>query len=464
MTMNIGESLRVKSGEIAAFIGAGGKTTLMFRLGKEIAASGKVLITTTTKIYHPSVIFPNETFSGAVVVASTFADAVRELQTQWQEQNIVVLGSGQDQEQKLLGIPADWLPLLHSAFPQSLILVEADGAAGRLLKGHLPHEPAVPPAATMIVSVASLAALRRPLDAKVVHRPEIVAEFAGVEMGDLITPNILAQAVGRGARLAMEQATAARQLVWLNTGLARGQAAGDSLVEARMVARYLAPLGVLIGEGTSTQSVQELWPAETGVVGVVLAAGLSSRLNGEKLLLRWKDKALVRHSVEALLGSRLDKVLVVVGHRSEEVRRELAGLPIEVVENIEYREGIGLSVRAAVAHIVQEFGQTCRGVMFALGDQPCLSWHTVDFLVDEFMRREGAIIYPRFDEKRGNPVIFPSALYSELLQLRGDTGGQEVMNRHNDRLHGVAVDDYAVLEDIDCREDYLKLVKREYEA
>jgi len=457
--MNISESLRVKSGDVVAFIGAGGKTTLMFRLGREIASHGKVLITTTTKIYHPSVIFPGDTFPGATVLAATIEDAVAELRGRWQEQNIVVLGAGQDQEQKLLGIPSLWFSLLQSAFPHCVILVEADGAAGRLLKGYLPHEPVVPTATTLVISVASLAALRKPLDASVVHRPEIVAESAGIALGDLLTPKIVAQAVEKGVQLAQGQAPSALHLVWLNTGLAHGQAAGASLTDARMVARYLAPHRVVIGQATACRPLQEVWPPEHAVLGVVLAAGMSRRLNGEKLLLAWQGKSLVRHSVEALLGSRLDKVLVVVGHRGEEVQDSLADLPVEVVDNKDYRAGIGLSVRAAVTHVEQGIGTQCRGILFALGDQPSLRGSTVDALLGQFLAREGAIVYPLFEGKRGNPVIFPSDLYGELRLLQGDTGGQEVMSRHKERLYGVAVEDNAVIEDIDCREDYLKLVE-----
>lgn len=80
-------------------------------------------------------------------------------------------------------------------------------------------------------------------------------------------------------------------------------------------------------------------------------------------------------------------------------------------------------------------------------------------LLREFLAREGAIVYPLWAGKRGNPVVFPSDLFGELLLLQGDIGGQVVMSRHRERLYGVVVDDKAVIEDIDCREDYLKLVE-----
>lgn len=448
------ESLRVKRGDIVAFIGAGGKTTLMFRLGTELAKHGQVLITTTTKIYRPGA-----SFVGGTVLAPTLEEAVAELGERWQETDVVVLGAGEDHEQKLQGIPVAWVAEIKRAFPQCIVLVEADGAAGRLLKGHLPHEPVVPGAATLVVTVTSLAVLRKTLDATSVHRPEVVAAVAGVALGISITPLILARAVERGVQLAKGQAPLAKNIVWLNTGLGHELAAGNLLAEGRMVARYLAPQSVVIGEARSLSPVQEVWPPDHAVVGVVLAAGLSRRLNGEKLLLPWQGKALVRHSVEALLGSRLDKVVVVVGHRGEEVQDALVDLPVEVVDNKDYRAGIGLSVRAAVAHVEKGMCSQCRGILFALGDQPCLRGSTVDALLGRFLAREGAIVYPLFAGKRGNPVIFPAALYGELLLLQGDTGGQEVMSRHKERLYGVVVDDQAVIEDIDCREDYVKLVE-----
>jgi len=451
--------MRVEQGDIVAFIGAGGKTTLMFRLASELASQGPVLVTTTTKMYHPDRTFPEGTFADATILATTIEDAVAGLQAKWLDKNIVVLGAGQDHEQKLFGIPSAWVARLQSAFPQCVILVEADGAAGRLLKGHLPHEPVVPPSATLVVTVASLLALRKPLDAAVVHRPEVVAELIGAALGERLTPLVLAQVVERAVSLAKGQAPSARHLVWLNTGAMQTEAANDLLKDGRLVARYLAPLSVAIGEARAPRPVEEVWPPETAVVGVVLAAGLSSRLNGEKLLLPWQGKPLVRHSVEALLWSSLGRVLVVVGHRGEEVRNALLGLPVEVVDNREYRSGLGLSVRAALAHIESDITSPRCGVLFALGDQPGLRWSTVDTLLSEYWSQERAIVYPLFDGRRGNPVIFPPDLYGELRLLQGDTGGKEVMSRHSERLFGVAVDDKAVIEDVDCREDYVKLVE-----
>ncbi|MBT9153010.1 MAG: hypothetical protein DDT35_01237 [Firmicutes bacterium] len=98
-------------------------------------------------------------------------------------------------------------------------------------------------------------------------------------------------------------------------------------------------------------------------------------------------------------------------------------------------------------------------MLFALGDQPRLAPATIDILVQTFCAHPSQIIYPTYEGKRGNPVIFPAELLGDFLSLGADQGGREIMKRYRQRLCGVEVADDAVLNDIDTPADYEQLLK-----
>ena len=164
--MELAKALDVRKG-VTAIIGAGGKTTLLLALARELAQAARVIVTTTTHIYPPD-DFP----------------CLAEL--------------------------ADY------------VLVEADGAHGRPAKAHADYEPVVPPEANQTILVFGLSALGQPIRA-CVHRPAIFAARCGVSEDDLLTPELAATFINDETphtRVLLNQADTAERLA-----LGRGMAA-----------------------------------------------------------------------------------------------------------------------------------------------------------------------------------------------------------------------------------------------
>jgi len=458
MANSIAHHIAVDSGDIVGIIGAGGKTTLMFELAHNLSVARRVLITTTTKIYRPT-----PSLSCSVVVSATVDEALPLLVAAWQGSNIVVLAQGEDAEGKLLGIPLSWVAILTAAFPDGTILVEADGAAGRLLKGHAPHEPVLPPETTIVVAMMGLGVIGKPLGSAYVHRPEIVAECGQTALLELVTPAIAAETVIRMLKVAKAQARNARLVLWLNNTGPNGEK-DVRLYAGRVVCRYLLralpDVKCIIGEVLAREPVQEVWPNEGLVAGVILAAGLSTRLRGEKLLLPWRGRSIAWHAAHNQLSSKSGSIAVVVGHRAEEIKQALGALPIDFVLNEDYKAGLGTSVRAAANHLRDAALKNIKGVLFALGDQPEISPSVIDSLLDAFFSNPERIVFPCYDGRRGNPVIFPVSLLPEFWSLPDDAGGRIVIMRHKDRWLPVPVDEEAVLIDIDAPADYEELLQR----
>ncbi|MDE2903711.1 MAG: selenium cofactor biosynthesis protein YqeC [Chloroflexota bacterium] len=170
----------VRPGDIAAIVGAGGKTTTMFALAKALAKRGlRVVTTKSTNIHRPSmgrspklVVVPHERWP-------------LELPPLLAEHPVVTVVTAAPTPRRFDGIPPDLAPDLLRASSADVLIVEADGARRRLLKAPAVHEPAMPAGATLVIPVACLAAVGRQLAERHVHRPELAAEILGV---DLQTP------------------------------------------------------------------------------------------------------------------------------------------------------------------------------------------------------------------------------------------------------------------------------------
>ena len=197
-------------------------------------------------------------------------------------------------------------------------------------------------------------------------------------------------------------------------------------------------------------------PAVPAVAGVVLAAGLGTRMGPfDKLLVEVDGGPLITASVNAAIGSRLRPVMVVVGHHGEQVRKALGDRPVSVVENPAYRDGLGASIRAGVGALPTGLD----AVVFLLADMPRVRATHIDRLIATFAEAgRRAICVPTHAGRRGNPVLWGADYLPDLLALAGDVGGRALLARYADRVREVEMPDDAVLIDIDRPADLAALL------
>jgi molybdenum cofactor cytidylyltransferase len=186
------------------------------------------------------------------------------------------------------------------------------------------------------------------------------------------------------------------------------------------------------------------------VAAIVLAAGCSTRMGEQKVLLPLQGRTLVEWVADAALGSIADETIVVVGREAESVRRALGDRAITMVANPDPARGMSTSLQAGV----RAAAPGCDAAVFLLGDQPFVTSALVDRLVDRFAETGKWIIRPRVGDRSVHPVLMSAALFSEILDERGDVGGREIARRHPEQLCLVPVDDPRVELDIDTGEDY----------
>jgi molybdenum cofactor cytidylyltransferase len=183
------------------------------------------------------------------------------------------------------------------------------------------------------------------------------------------------------------------------------------------------------------------------VAGIVLAAGSSSRMGRPKMLLPIGGGTLLSGVARALLDAGLARVVVVLGHEADAVRRQAALPPderLEVVVNDDWPSGMASSLRRGLDACAD-----AEAAMVALGDQPGITAERVRRIVAAW-RPGGSLVLPVHGGRAGHPVLFGRRLWPELRGLQGDVGGREVVRRHLAEAVQVPAEPLA---DLDTEED-----------
>jgi molybdenum cofactor cytidylyltransferase len=195
------------------------------------------------------------------------------------------------------------------------------------------------------------------------------------------------------------------------------------------------------------------------LTALVPAAGMSTRLGRNKLLLSFKGKPLIAHALDTLLASAVDEIVVILGHQADQVRAAIGERRVRFVENRDYGEGLGSSVRAGFAAIPSH----ATAIMIYLADQPLLEPGEVNFVISAFGEAGASnksIVVPFFRGQRGNPVIVNSSYKASVLALAGDTGCRQVIKQNPDQVLTVEMETDHVVRDIDTLEEYERLLAR----
>ena len=191
-------------------------------------------------------------------------------------------------------------------------------------------------------------------------------------------------------------------------------------------------------------------PSSPFISGILLAAGLSSRMGEPKQLLPFGESTIVETVVDSMLGAKFNEVIVVVGHRASEIREQLGTRPVSTVFNPNYREGMLTSAQTGIRGL-----QESDAFALMLVDQPFITSALIDRVVDAYVQTDKGIALPSYNYKRGHPVVFHQRYAGEILALGTDSGGvRTLFKKYSDDIHYVTVDTDRVLRDIDYREDY----------
>lgn len=191
------------------------------------------------------------------------------------------------------------------------------------------------------------------------------------------------------------------------------------------------------------------------ISAIILAAGLSKRMGeANKLLLDFQNQPMVRTVVSIYMQSLIHEVIVVAGYQHEAIAQALSGCKVTVAVNPDFEQGMASSIGVGVrsAH------PSAQGYLIALGDMPMVQPRTIQQVCQVFAQRPGrSIVVPRYQGRRGHPVLFGCAFNQNLQNLRGDSGARRILVHHSLAVREVAVEDPGIHRDIDSRREYQNL-------
>ena len=192
------------------------------------------------------------------------------------------------------------------------------------------------------------------------------------------------------------------------------------------------------------------------IVAVVLSAGASSRMGRPKALLPVDGVPFIERIVRALERTEVNRTLVVLGHNAEAMREAIAYLGVDTVVNPDYARGQLSSLHTAIRVLN---GEPVEAILVHLVDHPFIESRLVDRMIERFRAEEKLIVVPRFNGRRGHPVLFSSKLFPEFLAASLDTGAKPVVRGHPEETLELDTEEAGILVDIDTPEEYRKHVK-----
>jgi molybdenum cofactor cytidylyltransferase len=169
------------------------------------------------------------------------------------------------------------------------------------------------------------------------------------------------------------------------------------------------------------------------VAGILLAAGTSSRMGENKLLLEIGGEPLVTRVARRALAGGLDPLVVVLGHQAARSRAALAALDCRLVENADYASGQPSSVASGIAALPDDSD----AAMILLADMPFVTAEIVRGLIDRRRETGARLVVSRYGEVQAPPALYDRSLFGELSRMTDGRCGREVIARHRDEAEFV---------------------------
>jgi molybdenum cofactor cytidylyltransferase len=187
---------------------------------------------------------------------------------------------------------------------------------------------------------------------------------------------------------------------------------------------------------------------------LVLAAGASTRLGEPKQLLSYKNSTLLKHTINQVLAIQDAKVYVVLGAFFEEIYASIKQLPITIIKNDYWQEGLGSSIRVGVLEIQKNLSYN--KVLITLGDLPLMLSKNYQDLLFHHKKSTTEITATQYPTTNGVPVIFDSPYFNALSELSGDEGAKPLLVKNKSDVSFCEVS--IAFFDIDTKDSYLKLI------
>ncbi len=188
------------------------------------------------------------------------------------------------------------------------------------------------------------------------------------------------------------------------------------------------------------------------IAAILLAAGRSRRMGAFKPLLPFGDTTVIESCLNSLHTAGIENIVVVVGHRADEIRAQLKHLNVSFALNPDPDSQMSTSI----ARGVELIDENAKALLISLVDHPAVPFDVVTLLINEW--NQGAkLIQPEYNGRGGHPVLIDLVYRHELLALDPRRGLRALIAAHLEEVRRVSVDSPYIARDMDTWEDYLRL-------
>lgn len=173
------------------------------------------------------------------------------------------------------------------------------------------------------------------------------------------------------------------------------------------------------------------------LAAIILSGGASSRMGSPKALLAYQGRPFLEHLLEITVHAKIGVRRVVLGAHAEPIAKNVVLAADEIVINADWEKGQLSSIQAAIRsfpNFKEGAAPETDGLLLCLIDHPLISGDLMNQLIEQFYVTRSQIVLPKYEGRRGHPVIFPAALYDELLHAPVDKGARAVVWAHADDL------------------------------
>ncbi len=173
-----------------------------------------------------------------------------------------------------------------------------------------------------------------------------------------------------------------------------------------------------------------------------------------KQMLPYQGRSLIRYLTETAIASFCSPIIVVLGAYAEQIRPEISQLPLQIVENHDWQQGMNTSIRRGM-ECLKTISEPIEAVVILVCDQPFVSTQIINQLVEAYHATGKAIIASEYAHTLGVPTLFKAHFFSELMTLKPNQGAKQIIQAHHQDVFPLAFPEGVI--DLDTSDDYAKL-------
>ena len=187
------------------------------------------------------------------------------------------------------------------------------------------------------------------------------------------------------------------------------------------------------------------------ISAILLAAGLSKRMDGEnKLAKKIQDIPLIKHSVKNILDSSIDELIVILGYQKEIIEKAIdKNQRIKFVFNGNFENGMASSIKIGLNNLSEK----TEAFFICLGDMPMVNSDIYNQLIQSKNNIE--IIVPTYNGQQGNPILFSKSIKEKIMTIQGDVGAKKILELNKNKILNIEVGNQSIRKDFNTKDDFI---------